>query len=327
MKRILKWFAILLCVSIVAIIALISYVKFLLPNVGASSDVKLVSTAESIERGRYLANSVMVCMDCHSKRDWTQFSGPVVEGSFGAGGEIFDRKLGFPGVYYSRNITPYGLSSWTDGEIFRAITAGVNKNNEALFPIMPYHYYGRMDVQDIHAVIAYLRTLPSIESKIPEREIDFPLNILINTIPKKGVATTIPNKKDSVLYGAYLVNAAGCVECHTKVDDKAQIIQGMEFAGGREFEMPGGILRTNNITPHETGLSFWSREKFIYTFKQYQDSAYKSPTLSATDFNTIMPWTMYSGMTESDLSCIYQFLKTVKPIENEVVKFSPKSQK
>jgi hypothetical protein len=85
--------------------------------------------------------------------------------------------------------------------------------------------------------------------------------------------------------------------------------------------MPGGTLTTPNITPDASGLGYWSREKFIQTFKQYQDSAYVSPKLAMTDYNTIMPWMMYSTMTESDLSSIYQYLKTVKPIQNEVIKF------
>ena len=36
-----------------------------------------------------------------------------------------------------------------------------------------------------------------------------------------------------------------------------------------------------------------------------------------------MPWTMYGGMKESDLKAIYAYLKTVEPISNQVVKFSP----
>jgi hypothetical protein len=37
-----------------------------------------------------------------------------------------------------------------------------------------------------------------------------------------------------------------------------------------------------------------------------------------------MPWTMYAGMDEIDLKAIYAYLKTIKPINKEVVKFTPK---
>ncbi|MEA2415847.1 MAG: hypothetical protein QOI58_2504, partial [Thermoanaerobaculia bacterium] len=37
--------------------------------------------------------------------------------------------------------------------------------------------------------------------------------------------------------------------------------------------------------------------------------------------NTVMPWIAFAGMTDSDLGSIYDYLKTVKPIENKVVTF------
>ena len=33
-----------------------------------------------------------------------------------------------------------------------------------------------------------------------------------------------------------------------------------------------------------------------------------------------MPWTTFAGMTEKDLSAIYAYLTTIKPIENKVEK-------
>ncbi|MEZ4764059.1 MAG: hypothetical protein R3C26_13015 [Calditrichia bacterium] len=61
--------------------------------------------------------------------------------------------------------------------------------------------------------------------------------------------------------------------------------------------------------------------KFINRFKQYADSSYQSPVVSINEFNTIMPWTMYAGMSEEDLGAIYAYLKTVSPVKNKVVGF------
>jgi hypothetical protein len=36
-----------------------------------------------------------------------------------------------------------------------------------------------------------------------------------------------------------------------------------------------------------------------------------------------MPWIMFSGMTNEDIGAIYEFLRTVKPVKNAVVKFTP----
>jgi hypothetical protein len=41
------------------------------------------------------------------------------------------------------------------------------------------------------------------------------------------------------------------------------------------------------------------------------------------EFNTIMPWTMYSGMNDEDLGAIYEYLRTVSPVKNAVVKYTP----
>jgi hypothetical protein len=48
-----------------------------------------------------------------------------------------------------------------------------------------------------------------------------------------------------------------------------------------------------------------------------------SVKLNPGDFNSIMPWTMYGTMHEEDLKAIFAYLKTLKPISNTVVKFTP----
>lgn len=319
MKKVFKWLGILVMIIVVLIAVGIGYVRFGLPNVGDAPDLKVEITPERVERGKYLANSVCVCMDCHSTRDWTKFSGPLVAGTFGIGGERFDRNMGFPGVFYSKNITPAGIGKWTDGEVYRAITSGVDKDGEPLFPVMPYHYYGNMANEDIYSVIAYIRSLPAQESNIPAREVDMPFPLIMRLMPKKGEPSVMPEPTDVVAYGKYMVNASGCRECHTKAKD-GQVIPELAFGGGREFTLPAGILTTPNITPHETGLGNWTKEQFIRKFKAYQDSGYVLPAANImTEYNTIMPWTMYSTMTERDLGAIYEYLRTVKPIDNETV--------
>ncbi|MCC6601406.1 MAG: cytochrome C, partial [Crocinitomicaceae bacterium] len=149
MKKVLKYFVYVVGVLIIIVIALLSYLKFALPDVGPAPQMKVEITPEKLERGKYLANHVMLCMDCHSTRDWDYFSGPMVAGTEGKGGETFDQKLGFPGKYIAPNITPFHLKSWTDGEIFRAITEGVSQDGRALFPIMPHHLFGQLDKTDI----------------------------------------------------------------------------------------------------------------------------------------------------------------------------------
>jgi len=77
---------------------------------------------------------------------------------------------------------------------------------------MPHHNFGQLDEDDIKAVIAYLRTLKPIENTTEPSESDFPMNIIINTIPKKADLKPMPPKSDKAAYGKYLVTAAGCYD-------------------------------------------------------------------------------------------------------------------
>ncbi|HYG04585.1 MAG TPA: c-type cytochrome [Chryseosolibacter sp.] len=324
MKKVIKIILLFVVVVAVGITGFIGYVKLALPDVGEAPELKVDLTAERIERGRYLANSVTICMDCHSNRDWSKFSGPIIPGTFGKGGDRFDHSVGFPGVYHAKNITPAGISRYTDGELYRVITTGVNKEGKAMFPVMPYRYYGKMDQEDIYSIIAYIRSLEPIENQVAESESDFPMNIIINTIPEKPSHVKRPDPSDEVAYGGYMVNASGCIECHTQVD-QGQIIPELAFGGGREFNFPdGSTIRSSNISPDdETGLGKWTKEMFVQRFKMYADSSYVLPNVQPGEFNSIMPWTMYSSMKEQDLAAIYAYLRSVKPINNRVVKFSP----
>jgi mono/diheme cytochrome c family protein len=296
----------------------LGYLRFVLPNVGTVPDIKVVRSSERILRGEYLANHVMACMDCHSTRDWTRFSGPLKTGTLGKGGEYFGPEMGFPGKYYSRNLTPTNLGNWTDGEIFRAITSGVDNKDEALFPVMPYPYYAHLDREDVMDIIAYLRSLSDIDTEVPQSISDFPMSLIINTMPLKPSFTKRPAKEDTVQYGGYLVNAAACMDCHTPVN-KGQIILENAFSGGREFEMQGGTLRSSNITPDvETGIGSWTEDIFVSKFKAFVNPE-DLPTVESRDYNTLMPWSMYAGMDTTDIKAIYAYLKTLKPIQNEVV--------
>jgi mono/diheme cytochrome c family protein len=322
MKKIMKIAGRLVLVLLVILIITASYIKVALPNVGDAPQMKIEPTAERVARGEYLANHVTVCIDCHSKRDWSRFSGPPAEGTKGQGGDLFDQKFGFPGAFYARNITPAGISRYTDGELFRVITTGVNKDGKAMFPVMPYHYYGRMDEEDIKSIIAYIRTLSPIKNEVPVSEPDFPMNFIINTIPVKATLTKKPAETDVVNYGKYIVNAASCMECHSQFE-KGKLLAGTEFGGGRAFPFPdGSVVRSGNITSDATGIGNWTEEMFVNLFHTNSDSAMLSKKIQPGAFNSIMPWSMYGKMHEQDLRAMYAYLKTVKPVKNKVIKFT-----
>jgi len=321
MKKLFRVLVYLIVLVILVVGAGLAYITFALPNVGEAEEIIVEGTEEQIARGEYLANHVMLCMDCHAERDYSIFTAPPIPGSKGMGGDRFDRSMGLPGVFVSPNITPEGISDWTDGELFRLITTGVRKDGEPIFPVMPYQKYRELDPEDIKAVIAYLRTLEPKKSEIPERELDFPMNFILRTIPVKAELKPMPPKTDTIKYGGYLVTAGACGECHTKFENGA--FTGPYLAGGREFQFPdGSILRSPNLTPHETGLGNKKKSEFVALFKNYDPAHFKPGAIKQGDFQTIMPWTMYAGMDTTDLEAIYAFLTSLEPVENKVEKIT-----
>lgn len=318
MKKIAKVFLIIIAVLFIVTSGIAAYIYYVLPDVGAAPAIAVQSTPQRIERGKYLVNSVAACMACHAQRNFTLFAGPVDSASYGAGGERYSRKMGFPGTLYSKNITPFALHNWTDGELLRALTVGVRKDGTALFPIMPYKRYAHMNKEDVYAVIAYLRTLKPIKTASTERELDFPLNFMVNTIPAAVELHDHADSSDIVQYGGYLVNVASCEECHSQAE-KGEIIPGTEFGGGRAFRLrTGGTVYSANITPDkETGIGSWSKELFIQRFKMYQDSSVQHTPVKPGELNTPMPWITYSSMSTKDLSAIYEYLQTLRPIRNQ----------
>lgn len=126
---------------------------------GAEKPIDPADLNDTVKRGHYLA-TIGHCMECHT---------PMVNGAqdfknwLGKGGREFP---GPWGVSISRNITSSktkGIGGWTDAEIKRAITQGVDKDGQKLKGPMGYGYYAHVTDPDLDAVIAWLRTVPPQE--------------------------------------------------------------------------------------------------------------------------------------------------------------------
>lgn len=328
MRKVFKIAGIFFGIVAVVIVAGLIYFNSTYPKVDPPSKEKVERTKERIARGEYLANHVTVCMDCHSKRDWTKFSGPIVPGSEGRGGDMFGKEIGIPGTIYAKNITPAGIGHWSDGEILRAITCGVTRDNQALFPIMPYAGYNNLTKEDAQAIVSYLRSIEPRKNNVPERSLDFPMNLIVKMIPPQSYKPKVmPDKNDKPSYGKYLVTIAACADCHSQ-SKEGEPVKGKEFAGGNEFVTPLGTVRTANITPDETtGIGSWTKADFIKKFKSVATDSAKNISVAPGEFNSVMPWTMYGGMSEEDLGSIYEYLRTVPAVKNRVNRFTPPQNK
>lgn len=306
-----------------------AYLELRSPKSAPAADIKVEMTQERIARGEYIFERLANCNMCHSERDSSKFAAPVLPGRSGAG-FVFPKDADFPGKIVASNLTPdkeTGLGGWTDGEKIRAIREGIGRDGRALFPLMPYDEYRNMSDEDIYSLIAYLNSLLPIHNTLPQTKLNFPVNLLIKSVPQP-VFTPVskPDKGSSIKYGEYLVQLGSCKQCHTEVVD-GQFPQDKLFAGGHLFRYGGMMVRSSNITPEmETGIGSWGEQRFVEKFKGYANfTAENTPSMNQSNF-TLMPWHGMSKLEEDDLRAIYRFLRTVKPVRNAVDPHKPEIQ-
>lgn len=278
------------------------------------------SLKKVVERGSYLVHHVAVCLDCHSERDSKIFSMPIKTGTEGGGPPYsFGAGMGVPGEVTPPNITPYKLKDWSDDDILKAITQGINKKGDTLFPLMPYHNYSRLAKEDLLSIIAYIRTIKPIEKADVPRKLMIPPS-MFGPLPQNTLEQNKrPDPSDKVKYGEYLVTMASCSDCHTPMTQQGPDFSKM-FAGGFQFKSDFVNVTAANITPDTaTGIGSWTEEAFLAKFKANVDAAEKK--VDPGKMNTEMPWAAYGKMTDEDLKAIYAFLRSVKPIANKVEKW------
>jgi len=314
-------------IFIFATLAVITLIIFACNNESKEPAAGTTSKEDSlkaiVDRGDYLVNNVAVCLACHGERDHTKFAMPVKPGTEGGGApHPFGQGMGVPGEITPPNITPFKLKDWSDDDIIKAMVQGINKKGDTLFPLMPYHNYSRMAKDDIHAIVAYLRTLKPIEKADVPRKLLIPA-AMFGPLPQNTLDKNIrPDPSDEVKYGEYLVTAASCSDCHTPMTQQGPDFS-KAFSGGFKFVAGFVNVTTSNITPDSaTGIGAWTENEFVARFKTNLAMTEKGD--DPGKFNTEMPWSMYAKMKEEDLRAIYAYLRTVPPIKNKVEKWPTK---
>lgn len=315
-----RWVKILLVVVVVLFVAAaVGAVKmfgsraFLGPRARPLTAMTFERTPARLARGKYLMEGVLTCEHCHSPHDWTQHDAAIPEGKAFSGSVVLE--AGLPGRVVAPNLTPdleTGAGSWPDDALARAIREGVGHDGRALFMMMPYsNFHDLLSDEDLASVIVYLRSLPPVHNPLPQTKIIFPLNYIMRNFPEPLTAPVAektfssPEKR-----GEYLTHLIGCPACHTPVGADHNFVRGMEFGGGQVFEGPWGKVASANLTPDPAGISYYDQALFIRTIRTgYVGSRPLSP---------LMPWSIFRHMSDDDLSAIFAYLKTVKPVSHRV---------
>jgi mono/diheme cytochrome c family protein len=142
--------------------------------------------------------------------------------------------------------------------------------------------------------------------------------------------------------GEYLVTIGGCNDCHTPWiihpdgkpgPDKSRTLSGhpQDFKIARPAQIasdrfnvaiapmntaysgPWGVSFTANLTPdRDTGIGIWTFDIFKNTIRNGRHWGVGRPLLPP------MPWFNYREMSDDDLAAVFAYLRTLKPIHNEV---------
>lgn len=109
--------------------------------------------------------------------------------------------------------------------------------------------------------------------------------------------------------GEYLVNSIlNCGGCHSPRGPDAAA---KAFSGGNLFESPAFKVYTSNLTPDkETGIGNWTAE-------QIKDAIIKGVRPDGTKL-AVMPTAYYTLLTPRDTDAIVAYLRSLKPIKNQI---------
>lgn len=115
--------------------------------------------------------------------------------------------------------------------------------------------------------------------------------------------------------GTYLMKSiVACGNCHTPKGPKGEI-PGMELAGFPKLEVtPVFTANAPNITQHkETGIGDWTDAQIVAAIREGRrpDGSIIGPP---------MPIGLYRGLSDTDVNAIVVYLRTVKPVKNNIPK-------
>lgn len=123
------------------------------------------ASAAVLEHGKKLAMT-SGCVDCHTPG--------ALYGAPDFSRQLSGSELGWSGPWgtsYARNLTPdleTGLGYYNEKEITLALRSGKRLDGKPMLPPMPWQNFAGFSPEEMHALVAYLQSLPPVEHKSPE---------------------------------------------------------------------------------------------------------------------------------------------------------------
>ncbi len=156
------------------------------------------------------------CASCHMAPDAKDAAQLVL-----TGGQAFPSPFG---SFIAPNISQdpvHGIGDWSLLDLANALTRGVSRTGEHLYPALPYASYAKLDLQDVADLHAFLKTLPADATPSQPHGLGFPFNIRASLGGWKLLFLrddwALPgNLTPTEDRGRYVAEAmAHCGECHT----------------------------------------------------------------------------------------------------------------
>ena len=203
----------------------------------------------------------------------------------------------------------------------RAMTQGIRKDGQDLFPVFPYTSFTKMSAADLKDLWAYLQAVPPVRRENRPHEMLPPFGIRLGIGPwkamnfKPGPSRPDPLRTEQVNRGAYIVQAlAHCAECHTPRNFTGALKPDMAFAGS--LDGPEGQLAPNITPDAKTGSGTWSAKDISY----FLETGSKPDGDTVEGLMSEMIENGYRHVAPADLEAVAGYLKSLPPIVNKVVK-------
>lgn len=280
--------------------------------------IEAANAMDTLEQGRqvFLASN---CQTCHTDSD--NGGKPL------AGGRALKSEFG---TYYSPNITPdkeTGIGNWSDEDFVRALRDGVSPDGRYYYPSFPFTSYTKMRRDDMLALKAYLFSQPAVNRQNRTHMLPFYMRIVPSakiwskSYFQPGEYQGDPERSAQWNRGGYLVEAMGhCIECHTPRKALGVMIEDKLYAGVQDLD--GAAIP--NITPHKkTGIGRWSVDDIVYYF---QSGISLSGDAAGGKMAGIIDDSL-SKLSEGDQQAMAVYLKSLKPIDNQIRKKKKKQKK
>lgn len=260
-----------------------------------------------LSRGEYVLR-ISGCSHCHTAENGVPL----------AGGRALETSFG---TFYTPNISSHktaGIGAWTVDHLQQALRHGISPDGTDYYPAFPYTSYTRMHNDDLHAMHAYILSLPASEQSNRPHQLAwflqwrFAAQVWKWLFFEPGEFQHQSEQSAQWNRGAYLAEAMGhCGECHTPRNLFGALQTDMAYAGnaqGPEDEL------VPNITSHKgTGIGDWSRVELddFLKFGELPDGEY-----AAGSMDPVIEGLRH--LTTEDRDALTDYLRALPAIENRI---------